>query len=92
MPADNITNGRLGATTAMTVNTASQSHAIDTDVVRIASSVACHVKFGADPTATTSDHYMPAGVEYFRIVPTQKVSMIKAAAASAGVGSVSTVH
>ena len=92
MPADNITNGRLGAVTAITVDTSAQSHAVATDVCRVASSVACHVAFGTNPTATTSDPYMPAGVEYFRMNPGEKVALIKAAGASAGVGSVSTVH
>ena len=51
-----------------------------TRVVRVVTTTAAHIAFGAAPTATTSDVYMPAGVaEYFAITPGEKVSAVQVA-------------
>lgn len=85
--------GRLGQNTVITVNTAAQSHAVNTERVRITSNVDCHIEHGTNPTAAVATSpFFPAGVEYFDNIPGEKWSMIKATAASAGVGSVTTVH
>lgn len=53
-----------------------------TYAVRVAVTTDCHVAFGAAPTATTSNPFMPAGsVEYFRVTPGQKLAFIKNASA-----------
>lgn len=92
MPADNVTNVRLGQNTPIAVNTSAASHVINSGMARIASEVDCHIAIGADPTATTNDPFMPRGVEYFPVPVGYKVALIKSAAASAGVGSVTTCH
>lgn len=54
---------------------------VQTYKVRIAVTTDAFVSFGAAPTATTSDVFMPAGsVEYFTITPGQKVSAIQSSA------------
>ena len=52
-----------------------------TYAVRVVCTTASHIKFGAAPTATTSDIYMPAGVpEYFVVTPGQKISAVQVSA------------
>jgi len=56
-----------------------QSTAITADFVRIANghTAAVQIAFGADPTATTSSMYLPAGsIELFRIVSGTKVAVL----------------
>lgn len=51
-----------------------------TRVVRVVTTTAAHIAFGAAPTATTSDVYMPAGVaEYFAITPGEKIAAVQVA-------------
>jgi hypothetical protein len=55
----------LGA--ARTVNiaaTSTQSAALTADAVRLQPTVTCFVIIGANPTATTSGHYLLAGQQY----------------------------
>lgn len=62
--------------------TAGQSAALGTStkLVRVIASSACHIKFGANPTATTSDIYLPANVaEYFGVTPGDKISAVQVA-------------
>ena len=48
-----------------------------TDIVRIHASAACHIRFGADPTASTSVKRMGADqTEYFAVTPGHKVAVI----------------
>ena len=52
-----------------------------TRVVRIVSDQDCYYKFGANPTATTSDTFLPAGVvEYLAIARGEKISVVQASA------------
>lgn len=56
-----------------------QSAAISADFIRIAngSAGAVQIAFGANPTATTSSMYLPAGCsELFRITSGQKVAAL----------------
>jgi len=51
---------------------------IGSSLVRVVSTTACHIAFGASPTATTSDAYLPADIpEYFRCARTDKISAIQ---------------
>jgi hypothetical protein len=48
--------------------------------IRVVSDAACHIAIGVNPTATTSDIYIPAAdVEYFKISPGEKVAVIGSA-------------
>lgn len=63
---------------SVTFTTATQSAAFTakTRLVRLYSSVACHVLFGADPTATAAKQKLAADTEYWRgVTPGQKVSV-----------------
>lgn len=58
---------------------ATQSAAFNTSTryVRLVCDVQCSVAFGANPTATTSNMVLPAGLpEYFGVIAGQKVSVI----------------
>jgi hypothetical protein len=51
-----------------------------TSIVRVIATTDCFILFGADPTATTSSHYLPANaVEYFAVQPDSlwKVSVVR---------------
>lgn len=68
----------VGTTSAATTN----GVGAQTYVVRLISTTACHVAFGAAPTATTSDMYLAANrEENFVVTPGQKVAVIQNAAA-----------
>jgi hypothetical protein len=57
-----------------------QSTAITTGsgLIRIATTVHCHIRFGANPTATEEDLMLPANhVEIFSFGSGQKVAVIK---------------
>lgn len=57
-----------------------QSAAVDdtTFVVRLVATTDCFVALGANPTATTSSAYLPAGiVEYVSITPGHKVAALQ---------------
>ncbi len=61
--------------------TSAQSSAFgaSTTLVRIVSDVACFIKFGSSPTATTSDILLPANtVEFWTVDPSTKVAAILA--------------
>lgn len=58
-----------------------QSQAINTTVIRLVSTTDCFVAIGENPTATTSDMFIPSGnVEFFAIQLNHKVSAIRSAA------------
>lgn len=47
-----------------------------TNAVELVADGACHFKFGADPTASTSTSYLPANtVRRFAVIPGQKVAV-----------------
>ena len=51
-----------------------------TRVLRIVATENCYYKVGANPTATASDIYLPAGtVEYIAVAPGEKISAIREA-------------
>jgi len=67
-------------TAAFTASSAAITNAVGSQVnkVRLLATQNCHIAFGASPTATTSDFYLPSGVvEYFTIKPGQKVAAIR---------------
>jgi hypothetical protein len=65
--------------------TSTQSTAIMATLVRLASTVPCHVVVGSNPTATTGNLYLPANApEYFLIDSGQKIAGIKASSATDG--------
>lgn len=57
----------------------------NTFVIRIASTTACHINVGTNPTAAATDNngfYLPANViEYLRVTPGQRLAVIQDAAA-----------
>jgi len=66
---------------ALTYTTTTQSAAfgVGTLIVRFISTTNCHIAFGADPTATTSKQYVPAGAEVWRrVIPGHKVAAVTA--------------
>ena len=70
-----------------TVNTSSaQSSAITTGsgIIRIATKgCEAHIKFGTNPTATTSDLLIPANVvEFFKFTSGEKVAFIRSASST----------
>jgi hypothetical protein len=49
-----------------------------TNIVRLYATKLCHVKFGDNPTASTSNMPLAAGIpEYFGIAPGQKIAVIR---------------
>lgn len=66
--------------TPVTITTSSAQSAAfagSTRFVRVVSDTACWVLFGANPTATTSSMYLPAGsIEYFSVTAAHKVAVI----------------
>ena len=82
MPVDAMKPFKPANNVAYTA-TAGQSNAFhaQTTVVRVVATSACYIKFGSNPTATTSDHYLPADwVEYFKVTGGDKVSAVQASA------------
>ena len=73
---------RLGTTqTASYTDTAaaiSNAFGVGTQVVRVNSTTGCHIRFGASPTAVTTDSFLKAGEpEYFVVTPGHKVSAVR---------------
>ena len=70
-----------GSTISISVSgTSAQSAAISTTTgyVRLFSTTLCHIRFGSNPTATTSNMPLAANVpEYFQITPGQKIAAIQ---------------
>lgn len=59
----------------------SDAFSAGTNLIRIVSTTACHVKVAAGPTATTSDMYLPADVvDHIVVAEGQKISAIQASA------------
>jgi len=72
--------------------TAGQSAAFASGIhaIRICSSTASYYKIGANPTATSSDTYLPADeVEYIIVNPGQKISFLQVS--TSGSASISQV-
>lgn len=60
---------------------ASPAFTNQTTIVRVVSTTDCHIRFDANPTATTTQMYLPANVvEYFRVNPGHKIAGIQRAA------------
>jgi hypothetical protein len=60
-----------------------QSSAVSDSIreLRLVATQNCYYKVGANPTATTSDTYLPSGtVEYIAIAPGEKVAAIRSSA------------
>lgn len=61
---------------------ASPAFSSQTSVVRVVSTTDCFVRFDANPTATTSHMYLPAGVvEYFLVTSGHRIAGIQRSAA-----------
>ena len=76
------TASRLGTSQVVaytgTAGTISNAVASGVYVIRVVVTTAAHIAIGTDPTATTSDVYMPADTpEYFVVSPGEKVSAIQ---------------
>lgn len=74
---------RLGTTQAVaftgTAAASANAFGAQTYRVRVVADTACHIVFGASPTATTSDPFLPANwPEYFTVTPGQKISGVRA--------------
>jgi hypothetical protein len=55
-----------------------QTVAINSTVVRLVATADCHIVFGANPTATENDSFLPANQpEYFVFSPGQLVAVIQ---------------
>lgn len=62
-----------GAASAATVNP------LGCGMVRVVSTVACHLAFAGAPTATTSSLYLPAEIaEYWAVDPAWKIAALRA--------------
>jgi hypothetical protein len=62
----------------ITIGASTQSSAFNarTNAVELVADGACHYKFGADPTASTSTGYLPANtVRRFAVIPGTKVAV-----------------
>jgi hypothetical protein len=82
MQAMQVYVGRLGTHQSKaytgTAGTIDNVVGAQTRRVRVIVTTAAYVKIGNDPTAATSDVYMPANVaEVFNITPGQKVSAVQ---------------
>lgn len=74
-----------GATAVVSYDGSVQSAALAEGMYRFIATTDCHVASAVNPTATTSDALLKAGVEYFFAVrPSFKVAAIKASGSSAG--------
>lgn len=63
-------------------STQSSTLGATTKVVRLVSTTDCYVAFGSNPTATSSDLLLVAGVvEFFRVDPGSKIAALKVATA-----------
>lgn len=61
-------------------DTAAASTAFTMTAIRLVCTSACFYTLGATPTATSSSHYLPAGVPYdMKVVVGEKVSVVRAA-------------
>jgi len=61
------------------------SDVLESEVIRVACTVDCHLVQGLDPTATTDHTPLFAGsAEYLRNVPGEKIAVIKAAGEADG--------
>jgi hypothetical protein len=71
---------RPGTTQMLTpagASTASSSFSSQTEYVRVASDSDVHIVFGASPTATANDIFLPANeIELFKVSPGEKVAVI----------------
>jgi hypothetical protein len=64
-----------------TAGTITNAVGAETKTVRVICTSAAYIKIGKNPTATTSDVYVPAGIpEVFRIGAGEKVSAVQASA------------
>jgi len=78
---------KLGAvqTVAAGASSAAIANPLETEVIRVACSVDCHIAQGAAPVATTNDSPLFAGtIEYLRNAPGEKIAVIKAAGEADG--------
>jgi hypothetical protein len=73
---------RLGATTKMNVtNVSFRSAELGCELVRLVATTDCHIAIGADPVAGPDSPLLPANIsEYFVVVPTDKIAVIRDAA------------
>ncbi|MFN7227201.1 MAG: hypothetical protein ACK5UY_08195 [Holosporales bacterium] len=77
-------NSAADVTLALTA-TSAQTAALTAVLVRVVATVACHLAIGANPTATTSNLYLPANLpEYFLIDSGQKIAAVKTTGAADG--------
>lgn len=59
-------------------STQSSAFSANVSVIRIFPTSNCYVKFGSNPTATTSDIYCPGGIlQFFGVIPGEKVAVIQ---------------
>lgn len=81
VPTPIVDEASLLAEQTVTVGSEADSSALNagTRIVRMVSDTACHYKFAASPTATTSLQYLPANVIEYKGVPASsgyKISVI----------------
>jgi hypothetical protein len=68
----------IGASAAQSAAVSVSENSDKWRTVRLSARAACHVEFGANPTATATSTHMPVGgVEYLEILPGDKVSVIE---------------
>jgi len=69
----------LGSTTVVAyTGTAATSAALTGRVLRVVATTACFIKTGSNPTATTSDAYLPANtIQLLKIDDQDKISAIQ---------------
>lgn len=65
---------------SFTTTTQSAAFSTTTKMIRVYADAACHINFGASPTATTSNKKLAADApEYFGVIGGQKVAAVTAA-------------
>ena len=59
-------------------SSASSAFGSNTEVIRISSTIACHIQIAVSPTATTSTPIVPASdVEYIKVSEGEKIAVLR---------------
>lgn len=81
---DNTTYKLINPQKVAFTGTSAQSAVLSSNIkiARVSADAACYIAFGSNPTATTSSHFLPAGVvEYIQVNDSQKIAALQVSAA-----------
>ena len=63
------------------ISAQSSAFGSETLKIRLSTTANCHIAFGVNPTATSSNLYLPANVvEYFTVCPGSKIDIVRVVA------------